>query len=356
MVRIAVIPGDGIANEVVPEAVKTLEAVNALFEFGLEYETFDYGVERYLRTGEVAPDDIDDIIKRLPEKFDAALFGAGGIDPRLPAGTNAQVVLRGLRRGLDLFANVRPCRLLDPSLTPLKNKTSDDIDFVVIRENTEGYEGGTAGNFKRGTPDETEIRPEYNTYKGVKRVLEFAFDYAKKTGRSRVHMAEKGLPGGLWSRLFKEVSERYPGIDPVHMHVDTVAYLMIVAPEEFQIVVAENRAGDILSDVGGAVQGSRGLAPTGCFNPEKSFCYFEPVHGTGPDIVGQNVANPVASIMAARMLLEHFGQTQAGDAIEAAVRSVIASGKTTPDLGGTLSTQEVGEAIRVALKSEASRG
>ena len=203
MVRIAVIPGDGIANEVVPEAVKTLEAVNALFEFGLEYETFDYGVERYLRTGEVAPDDIDDIIKRLPEKFDAALFGAGGIDPRLPAGTNAQVVLRGLRRGLDLFANVRPCRLLDPSLTPLKNKTSDDIDFVVIRENTEGYEGGTAGNFKRGTPDETEIRPEYNTYKGVKRVLEFAFDYAKKTGRSRVHMAEKGMPGGLWSRLFK---------------------------------------------------------------------------------------------------------------------------------------------------------
>ena len=351
MAKIAVIPGDGIANEVVPEAVQVLDVVNEKYELGLEYETFDYGSERYLRMGEPYPEDLNGFIDNLPNDFDAALFGAGGIDHRTPDDISAMPVLQKLRRRLDLFANVRPCRLLVPDLTPLKGKTVEDINFTVIRENTEGYEYGTGGNYKIGTEDEVEIRPEYNTYKGVKRVLEFAFQYARREGRNKVHMAEKGMPQGLWSRVFKEVSAKYPDIEPVHMHVDTLAYKMVVSPEELQVVVGENRICDVLSDIGGAVQGSRGLAPTGCFNPEKAFCYFEPVHGTGPDIMGMGVANPMAAIMASKMLLEHLGHRDAADAIENAVRQAIRDGKTTRDIGGSLSTVQVGEAIREAISA-----
>ena len=354
MVRIAVIPGDGISHEIMPEAVKTLETAHELYEFALDYETFDYGVEHYLKTGSVVPEDIDDIITALPATFDAALFGAGGTDPRVPSGESAQAVLRGLRRGLDLYANVRPCRLLNDDLSPLKGKTSDDIDFVVIRENTEGYESGTGGNFKFGTPLESEIRPEYNTYGGVRRVIEFAFNFAEQQGRKQVAVAEKGLPNGLWSRVFEEVSAQHPAIEPRHVHVDTMAYLMITAPELIDIVVAENRAGDILSDVGGAVQGSRGLAPAGCFNAEKDFAYFEPVHGTAPDIIGQGIANPMAAIMAAKMMLDYKGHPEAADAIERAVRATIASGTVTSDLGGSSSTAQVGEAVRDALHRDAA--
>ncbi len=350
MVRIAVIPGDGIANEVVPEAVKALEEADELFKVGLDYETFDFGAERYLRTGKAVPDDFGEFIQSLPEKFDAALFGAGGIDPRVPRGVSAQPVLSGLRRGLDLYANVRPCKLLDASVTPLKGKTERDLDFVVIRENTEGYESGTAGSFKVGTPDEVEIRPEYNTYKGVRRVVEFAFEYAQEHERTRVAMAQKGLDNGLWNRVFFEVAGRYEGIEARQMHVDTLAYTMIVAPEELRVIVAENRAGDILSDIGGAIQGSRGLAPTGCFNAERKFCYFEPVHGTGPDIIGKRIANPLASIRAAGMLLDHFGHRDAARAIEEAAAATIRSGKVTFDLGGSLSTSQAGEALREELR------
>ena len=355
MVRIAVIPGDGISHEIMPEAVKTLETAHELYEFALDYETYDFGVEHYLKTGQVAPDDIDDFITGLPSTFDAALFGAGGIDPRVPSGESAQVVLRGLRRGLDLYANVRPCRLLNDDLTPLKGKTSDDIDFVVIRENTEGYESGTGGTFKVGTPLESEIRPEHNTYAGVRRVIEFAFDFAEQRGRKQVAVAEKGLPNGLWSRLFEVISAQHPDIESRHVHVDTMAYLMITAPELGDVVVAENRAGDILSDVGGAVQGSRGLAPAGCFNAEKDFAYFEPVHGTAPDIIGQGIANPMAAIMAAKMLLDYKGHPEAANAIEQAVRATIDSGTVTSDLGGSSSTAQVGEAVREALMKNAGR-
>ncbi|MDA0769075.1 MAG: isocitrate/isopropylmalate family dehydrogenase [Chloroflexi bacterium] len=352
MAKSAVIPGDGIANEVVPEAVKVLDVVNEKYELGLEYETFDLGSERYLRTGEAFPEDLDGFIDDLPNRFDAALFGAGGIDHRTPEDVSAMPVLVGLRRRLDLFANVRPCRLIAPDLTPLKNKTAEDINFTVIRENTEGYEFGTAGNYRVGTEDEVEIRPEYNTYKGVKRVLEFAFNYAQQEGSTRVHMAEKGLPDGLWSRVFAEVSARYPNIEGIHTHVDTLAYMMVVSPEELQVVVGENRIGDVLSDIGGAVQGSRGLAPTGCYNPEKNFCYFEPVHGTGPDILGKGVANPMAAIMASKMLLEHLAHREAAGAIESAVRHAISQGQTTPDIGGSLSTTQVGDAIRARLSAD----
>ena len=350
MVRIAVIPGDGIAHEVVPEAVKVLETADQLFHIGLDYELFDFGVEHYLKTGKVVPDDFDVFLNALPASFDAVLFGAGGIDPRLPKGMNAQRVLSGLRRGLDLYANVRPCKLLDSSITPLKGKTERDLDFVVIRENTEGYGGGTAGRFKVGTADEVEIRPEYNTYKGVRRVVEFAFEFARANQRTDVVMAQKGMDDGLWHRVFFDVAGKYTGMTARQMHVDTIAYTMIVAPEQLQVIVAENRAGDILSDIGGALQGSRGIAPTGCFNAEGKFCYFEPVHGTGPDIIGQQIANPLAAIRAGGMLLAHFGHRDAADAIEAAASQVVKTGRVTRDLSGNLSTLQVGEAVRDALR------
>ena len=353
LVRLAVIPGDGISSEVVPEAVKTLEAASEIFEFPLEHESFDFGVERYLRTGQAVPDDFDEFIQGLPARFDAALFGAGGTDPRVPAGISAQPVLHGLRSGLDLYANVRPSRLLSDDLTPLKGKTSDDIDFIVIRENTEGYESGTAGSFKVGTPDEVEIRPEYNTYRGVNRVLEFAFDYAQRLGLTKLSMAEKGLPNGLWSRTFNDVAAKYPEIEARHVHVDTLAYMIVTAPETLSVVVAENRAGDILSDLGGAIQGSRGLAYSGCFNPDREFAYFEPVHGTAPDIVGRGISNPIAAIMAARMMLEYRGHQEAADAIELAVRATIANGTITRDLGGRSSTIEAGDSVRQELRTQA---
>jgi 3-isopropylmalate dehydrogenase len=349
MLRVAVIPGDGIGNEVIPEAVKVLEAADRIYEFGLDYQTFDFGAGHYLRTGQVVPENFDDFIYALPERFDAALFGAGGIDPRLPKGVHGQAVLYGLRTGLDLFANVRPAKLLDARLTPLKGKTEADIDFVVIRENTEGYESGTAGNFKRGTPDEVEIRPEYNTFRGVSRVVRFAFDYAKQYGRKRVAMGQKGLDNGLWNRVFFDIAREYPGIEARQVHVDTVAYMIVTSPEELQVVVGENRIGDILSDLGGAVQGSRGLAASGNFNPDKGFCYFEPVHGTAPDIFGQNRSNPIAAITAARMMLDHFGHTDAAKGIEGAIAHAIREGSVTSDIGGTLSTQQVGAAVIAAL-------
>jgi 3-isopropylmalate dehydrogenase len=353
MTRIAVIPGDGIGNEVVTEAVKVLEAVDELFHFGLEYELFDLGAERYLKTGQAIPDDFDQFIDGLPNRFDTALFGAGGTDPRVPPDQVASPVLRGLRRRLDLYANLRPCRLLDASLTPLKGKTEQDIDFVFFRENTEGYESGSAGTLKVGTSDEVEVRPEINTAKGVRRIIEYALSYAREHGRSRVDMAEKGLPNGLWARTFREVGKAYPEIDQHHVHVDTLAYAMVVSPEQLQVIVAENRAGDILSDIAGAIQGGRGISPTGCFNPDRHFCYFEPIHGTGPDIIGMQLANPIAAILAAKMLLEHSGHPEAAAAMEAAVAEAVRSGNTTPDLGGNLSTSQVGDFICRELRRQA---
>ena len=350
MTRIAVIPGDGIGNEVVPEAVKVLKAVDRLFHLGLEFEFFDFGAERYLKTGQAIPDDIDQIIDGLPDRFDTALFGAAGTDPRVPPDQVASPVLRGLRRRLDLYANLRPCRLLDASLTPLKGKTEQDIDFVVFRENTEGYESGSAGTLKVGTPDEVEIRPEINTAKGVRRIIEYAFDYAHQHGHSRIDMAEKGLPNGLWGRTFQEVGEGYPKIEQHHTHVDTLAYAMLISPEQLQVIVAENRAGDILSDIAGAIQGGRGLSPTGCFNLNRHFCYFEPIHGTGPDIIGKKVANPMAAILAGSMLLEHAGHAEAAMMVESAVAEAVKTGYTTPDLGGNLSTTQVGNFIRRELR------
>jgi 3-isopropylmalate dehydrogenase len=346
MLAIAVIPGDGIGNEVVPEALKVLKTLAEVTGMDLRYETFDYGAERYLRTGEGLPDNFEKVIKDIANNFDAILFGAGGTDSRVPRGVTYPAIAGFIRRTLDLYANLRPCKLYDARLTPLKGKTEADINFVVFRECTEGLPSGLGGNFKKGTPDEIAIQEEIHTWKGVHRVIKYAFEYAKNNNLTRVTMAEKG-PGkeSFWLRVFRELAKNYPEIEAEDIHIDTMCYQMVMKPEHFQVIVTENRWGDISSDLGAALQGGRGLSPSGVFSAEKNICYFEPIHGTAPDIFGKNLANPFATILAAKMLLEHFDFQEQADIIERAVVTAIKEGKTTSDIGGNLGTTEVGDFV-----------
>ena len=345
MPSIAVIPGDGIGNEVIPEAVRVLEALHEVTGMALEYQTFDYGVERYLRTGEAVPENISEIVQGMSKNFDAILFGAGGDDPRAPVGINAKTVTRALRDGLDLYANQRPCKLYDARLTPLKGKTEADINFVVFRECTEGLNYLWGGNLKRGTPDEVAVREEISTRKGIQRIVQFAFDYAKRHQLSRVAMGDKTKGDSIWRRVFKEVADGYPGIEGRHFHTDNLIYQIVMRPEQFQVIVIENRVGDLVSDLAAALHGGLGLSPSGVFNAEKKACYFEPVHGTGPDIFGRGLANPLAAILAVRMMLEHLGFRDQADLVEKAVIQSIKDGETTPDIGGRLGTRQVGEFV-----------
>ena len=350
MSAIAVIPGDGIGNEVMPEAIKVLRTLNEVAGTDFEFEFFDFGAERYLRTGQAIPDNLSEIIRDMPKNFQAILFGAGGIDPRVPRNVHSQPVLVALRTQLDLYANLRPCKLLDVSLCPLKGKTEKDIDFVVFRENTEGLYSGVGGNFKKGTEDEVSIREEISTRKGVQRIIEYAFEYAKKHNLSRVTMSEKSLSDGLWLRVFREVSQNYPGIEAQHLHIDTLVYQMVMRPEQFKVIVTENMFGDIASEVAAALHGGVSLSASACTNPETGDCYFEPVHGTVPGKYGKNISNPLATILSAKMMLEHMGFTDEANLVERAVTASIKQGKTTPDLGGKCSTQEVGDFVCQTIK------
>ncbi|MFQ5879674.1 MAG: isocitrate/isopropylmalate dehydrogenase family protein [Dehalococcoidia bacterium] len=353
MLSIAVVPGDGISNEVIPTAVRVMQALDEVAGIGLRFEFFDYGSERYLRMGEAVPADAASLVKGMAKDFDAILFGAAGDDPRVPPEGTARRFLMALRRELDLFVNLRPCRLLDARLTPLKDKGEQDVNFVVFRENTEGLYSGLGGTFKKGTQDEIYVREEMNTWKGVHRVLCYAFDYARRSGLSRVTVAEKSGEEGIWLREFRNVARDYPDVEAESMHVDTLAYQMVLKPEHFKVIVAENMWGDILSDLAAALHGGRGLSASMCLNPETG-CYFEPVHGTAPDIFGQGIANPFASVLCGQLLLEHFGYAQRGNLLQQAVREAIAAGKTTPDLGGRCNTSQVGDFLCQVVRSLAS--
>ena len=345
MLTIAVIPGDGIGNEVVPEAVKVLKTLSEVTGMDFQYETFDYGAERYLRTGKALPDNIVETVQDISRNFDAILYGAGGEDPRVPRGVNAGPILAAIRRNLDLYANQRPCKLYDARLTPLKGKTEADINFVVFREVTEGSLSGMGVSLKRGTPDEVAVQEEISTWKGVQRVIKYAFEYAKKHKLTRVTMSEKAAGDGIWLRVFREVAKDYPAIEAQDIHIDTLCYQMVMMPEYFQVIVTENRYGDIASDLAAALHGGRGLSPSGVFNSERKICYFEPVHGTAPDITGKNLANPFATILAAKMMLEHFAMQEQAALVEKAVAKAIKEKQATADIGGNLGTKQVGEFV-----------
>jgi 3-isopropylmalate dehydrogenase len=347
--RVAVVPGDGIGPEVIKEAVGVLERVRETHGVELELKHFDWGADKYLSEGVTLP---EGALEMLAREFDAILSGAFG-DPRVPSNQHAEDILLGMRRGLDLYINLRPVRLLHQRLTPLRDRSTEEIDFVVFRENTEGAYSGAGGFLKRGTPDEIAMQEEFNTRKGVERIIVAAFEYARTRRRKRVTMADKSnvqrFGGDLWQRVFREVAAVYPEIEANHQYVDATAMHMVLNPAQYDVIVTNNLFGDILTDLGAALQGGLGLAASGNIHPGR-VSLFEPVHGSAPPLAGQSKANPAGAILSAALMLEYLGHADAARAVEAAVRDSIAEGETTRDLGGTLSTTEAGERIRGRIK------
>ena len=353
--KIAVIPGDGIGKEVIPQAVKAIDATKAPVEFTY----FDWGADRYLADGTTVP---KDGFAMLARDFDAILAGAFG-DPRVPSNIHAKEILLGMRFKMDLYANVRPVRLLDASLCPLKGTEPHDVDFVVIRENTEGVYVDRGSVSNQGTENEVAIQEDVNTYQGVRRIIRYAFEFcthnkkADGTPRSKVLICDKSnamtLAGRLWQRVFKEVSGGYPQIKAEHMFVDALCAQMVRDPRQFDVIVTNNLFGDIITDLGAALQGGLGMAASGNIHPGKT-SMFEPVHGSAPTIAGKNVANPMGAILTAAMMLAHLGFAEESKRIEAAVLEAVQQKKTTQDLGGSLGTEQVGEWIAAGVSQETS--
>ena len=349
--RIAVIPGDGIGKEVIPEAVKVIVASGADVELG----HFDWGADRFLADGITVP---PDGFAMLDRDFDAILVGAFG-DPRVASNIHAKEILLGMRFQMDLYANVRPVRLLDAALCPLKGVEPKDVDFVVIRENTEGVYTDAGGVFKRDTPDEVAIQEDINTRKGVERVIRYAFEYCERhkkqdgSPRKRVLMCDKSNAmthaGGLWQRVFKEVAQEYPQIATQHMYVDALCMQMVRDPRQFDVIVTNNMFGDIITDLAAGLQGGLGMAASGNIHPGKT-SMFEPVHGSAPPIAGNNVANPLGAILTAGMMLEHLGLAEKAQRIEAAVLEAVQQKRTTHDIGGAMGTREVGDWVANSIK------
>lgn len=349
MKRIAVIPGDGIGPEVIGEAVRVLERLRDTHGVELELTHFDWGADKYLTEGVTLPEGALDM---LASEFDAILAGAFG-DPRVPSNIVAEDVLLGMRRGLDLYINLRPVRLLDGRLTPLRDRPVEQIDFVVFRENTEGAYCGAGGFLKKGTPEEIATQEELNTRKGVERIIVAAFEYARANKRKRVTMADKSnvqrFGGDLWQRVFRGVAAGYPEIEANHQYVDAMTMFMVLDPAQYDVIVSNNLFGDILTDLGAAIAGGLGVAASGNIHPGR-VSLFEPVHGSAPPLAGKNIANPIGAILTASMMLEYVGHQAAGEAIERAVRESVANDETTRDLGGSLSTTEAGLAIMRRLE------
>jgi len=342
--RIAVIPGDGIGQEVIPQAVKVIQASGA----DVELTDFDWGADRYLCDQMTVP---PDGFTMLGRDFDAILVGAFG-DPRVKTNIHAKEILLGMRFKMDLYANVRPVRLLDDALCPLKGVEPKDVDFVVLRENTEGVYTDSGGVFKQGTPDEVAIQEDINTRKGVERIIRYAFQYCERhtkldgSPRNQVLMCDKSNAmthaGGLWQRVFKEVSGEYPQITAQHMYVDALCMQMVRDPRQFDVIVTNNMFGDIITDLAAGLQGGLGMAASGNIHPGKT-SMFEPVHGSAPLIAGRNTANPFGAILTTAMMLAHLGMEAESVKIEGAVLEAVRQKKTTQDIGGPLGTREAGE-------------
>jgi len=346
--RIAVIPGDGIGKEVIPEAVKVLKAAAAAGGREVALTEFDWGADRYLRDGTTLPADAVEMFHR---DFDAILLGAMG-DPRVPTNVHAADILLGLRFKLDLYVNARPCVLFDKRLTPLKDRTEKDVNFVVFRENTEGLYVGMGGFFKKGTADEIATQEDVNSRKGVERIIRYAFDFARRHGKKRVCMSDKSnaLTFGhdLWQRVFKQVRAEYPEIEASHQYIDNLLMQMVRDPSQFDVIVTTNLFGDIASDLGAALAGGLGLAPSANIHPGK-VSLFEPVHGSAPAIAGKNIANPMGAVLAAGMMFAYLGWTAEAQALQDAVRAAIREGKTPTELGGSLGTREIGDWLSNAV-------
>ena len=361
MPRISVIAGDGIGVDVIREGLKVLRAADHAFGLALEIHETDYGAEKFLRDGvALPPGQMDDWRKN----WDAIYLGAMG-DPRIPDMRHAKDILLAARFELDLYINLRPCVALDDKLVPLKGKSAKDVQFIMLRENTEGLYAGMGGIFKKGTPDEIATQEEINTRKGVERVCRAAFETAKKRGKKKVTMADKHnvlrFGHDLWERAFFETAKEYPSITAEHMFADALAMQMVKAPENFEVIVTNNMFGDILTDLGAILQGGLGVAGSGNIHPGR-VSLFEPIHGSAPKYAGKDTANPIAAIATAQMMLEWLAEEGGGvvkggkksdpkklaaaaKRIEDVIVQAIREGKTTKDLGGSLGCKATGDWI-----------
>lgn len=343
--RIGTIPGDGTGPEVIAEGIKVLDAVSRKYGFGLRYSTYDLGGERYLRTGETIP---DSVLSELRD-HDAIFLGAIG-HPGVTPGILEKEILLKTRFELDQYINLRPVKLYEGVDTPLKNKGPQDIDFVVVRENTEGLYTGSGGVLKKGTPDEVAIQESINTRKGVERCIRFAFEYTKKRNKgNKLTLCGKTnvltFAFNLWERAFYEVAKEYPTITPDYAHVDATTMWMVKNPEWFDVIVTDNMFGDIITDLGAMIQGGLGIACGGNINPE-GVSMFEPIGGSAPKYTGKNVINPLAAILAGGMMLEFLGQAEAAGCIEAAVQKALKEDLESVDAGRMgMGTREVGDLI-----------
>ncbi len=354
--RIALLGGDGIGPEVVAVGREVLRALSDKRGYRLELVELDLGADRYLRDGTTFPVEIAEDIR---ERCDAVLLGALG-DPRVPDLKHARDILFGLRFGLDLYCNVRPVVCLHDRLMPLVGKRASDCNIVVFRENTEGIYAGVGGQFKRGTPDEVAINEDINTRKGVERVIRAAFEYAKVQGKTRVHMADKSNAmqhaHELWLRVFREVSSEYPTIEAKHVYVDALCLYLIQDPSQFQVIVTNNLFGDIVTDLGAALQGGLGMAGSANVRPtrvgeKKVPGLFEPVHGSAPPLAGKDLANPLATVLTVGMLLAHLGHPEDEELLTSLVTRAIDERACTPDVGGKLGTRAVGEWVVNAIRA-----
>jgi 3-isopropylmalate dehydrogenase len=349
MIRIAIIPGDGIGKEVTAEAVAVLRSVGERFGQRFDLETLPWSADYYLQTGVTIPADGYDTLRG----FDAIFIGALG-DPRVPDNRHARDILLGTRFELDLYVNQRPVRLLDERLCPLKARQPRDVDFTVFRENTEGLYVSIGGRFKPGTEDEVAIQEEVNTWKGVNRIVRHAFEFARARSLTRVCMADKSNAmregHALWQRVFKDVSTQYPGIEATHYYIDALVMYLVLDPGQFEVIVTNNLFGDIVTDLGAALQGGLGMAASANIHPGRT-SMFEPVHGSAPKFAGKNVANPIGAIASVALMLETLGMTQEAAAVDAAIVSAVRENQVTRDVGGALGTREAGSAVAARIKA-----
>jgi tartrate dehydrogenase/decarboxylase/D-malate dehydrogenase len=347
--KIAVIPGDGIGKEVVPEGIRVLDASAAKYGVEFNWESFPWSCEYYAKHGRMMPEDGLQQIRR----HDAIFLGAVGF-PGVPDHISLWGLLIPIRRQFRQYANLRPVRLMPGIPSPLRDRKPGDIDFLIVRENNEGEYSSIGGRLYEGTDEEIVVQQSTFTRRGVDRILKFAFDLARS--RPKKHLTSATKSNGItitmpyWDERVEAMSGKYPEVKVDKFHVDILAAHFVLHPHWFDVVVGSNLFGDILSDLGPAATGTIGIAPSANLNPERDFpSMFEPVHGSAPDIAGKGIANPIGQIWSGAMMLEHLGHKEAGEAIVRAIEAVLRDGPRTPDMGGKATTQEVGKAIAAAI-------
>ena len=345
--HLAVIPGDGIGKEVVPAGLRVLNVAAGVHGgYRLTYQTLPWGCEYYVKEGKMMPDNGIEVLKG----YDAIFLGAVGYPRLVPDHVSLWGLMLPIRRGLQHYVNLRPIKLLRGVRTPLADRGTEDIDFLVVRENNEGEYSNMGGRLYQGSPQEVVIQNTVFTRFGVERVIRYAFELARETGRKRVTSATKSnainftMP--FWDSVFDDIAAEYPDLETDKFHMDALSARFVIHPQHFEVVVASNLFGDILTDLGAAIAGSIGIGPSVNLDPErKNPSMFEPVHGSAPDIAGKGIANPVGQIWSGAMMLDHLGFPESGRLVMDAVEAALISGISTPDLGGDASTNEVTDAI-----------